>query len=322
MEQKLEQRAVTLAQNISAEFRRWAPHLKSEPTLSLAKNQGSSNHTFRLDAEHESWALRIHRASTPLGVDRTRERRIHSLAARRGLAPEIVHSGPEFLITPWLCTEATAALEGNPELLMGFLRSLHSLDPAESEPGDVLKVASRLVEYRSLLPESSAAATKLEENTSYLERAALQVGRASEEGSAELRLCHNDLNLTNLRIAKKEPVLIDGQNGNRFTRITKDEAVRSELRIIALDWEYASIGHPFHDLAVALLPFAFTSKIQLLSLYLGQAPNGSELERFTSFQLLARALDLCWYQLYGALAELRESVRQFELAIHEWTEYQ
>ncbi|MEO0437150.1 MAG: phosphotransferase [Pseudomonadota bacterium] len=321
MEQKSEQRAVRLAQTISADYLRWAPYLSSEPKLSLAKDQGSSNHTFRLDAEHESWALRIHRALSPLGVDRIRELRTHSFAADYGLAPEIIYSGAEFLLTRWLGEEARGSIEKKPQLLTSFLRRLHSLPIAESETKDALEVSSRLAQFRRLLPECSLAKARLVEHNDCLERATTEVRQTSEQTPARLSLCHNDLNPSNLRIVNESLLHVNEPNGRHAKNSAKDRAAKAGPRVVALDWEYASLGHPFHDLAVALLPFSPKSKAQLLGDYLGHPANRTELAQFTSFLLVARALEVSWYQLYATERELQSSIQQFDDAVHVWVDH-
>jgi thiamine kinase-like enzyme len=174
---------------------------------------GITNHNFRVEVGNETFVLRIGGEDTQLlGIDRSAEHAASRVAAKLGLAPEVVaFLEPEgYLVTRWVEGEvgkADAAQVG------AALRTLHD-GPAIPSRFDSFRVVEV---YHALAEERGVAVPSGYERASELAHRIEQ-----RRGEAPVRPCHNDLLSANF--------IVDGG------------------RLWLVDWEYAGMGDPFFDL--------------------------------------------------------------------------
>lgn len=188
-----------------------AQPLAHKPEVMERLDQGLSNYNWRLQSGEQQFVLRLDRLSPQkLGLSRSAEQRALDQAATAGLAPMRVWSNPELGVLISHYIQAQTPPDPGLEDIAGLLRQIHRLPPIKFR----LKPMDRARRYLNALPSTVSLAVDF-------------VGACQRLGAApesEYRLCHNDL----LRANR----LWDGQ------------------RLLALDWEYAAMGHPLFDLAV------------------------------------------------------------------------
>jgi len=183
---------------------------------------GITNQNFRVDANGESFVLRIGGADTELlGIDRRVEHAAHQAAARIGIAPEVVYFiEPEgYLVTRFLTARpiprAEIGTRENIARVAAALKQIHAL-PA---------LAATFSPFRTIEDYAATAQTygvAMPANFAWLKGRLREMEAAFARESFIPRLCHNDL--------LNENFLDDGN-----------------IRII--DWEYAGMGDVAFDLA-------------------------------------------------------------------------
>ncbi|MEM8940922.1 MAG: phosphotransferase [Pseudomonadota bacterium] len=260
-----------LVRSVCQDYRSWAPHLKEEPGVVMAPFQGLSNLTLRLEADGEAWALRLQQPDPPLGVDRRREQKIQQTAAKQGLAPQIVRSAPDFsyLLTEWIEPEKSIPENYRLECLATFLKRLHRLPPESCSQFRALDLPAHLDRYLRLLPRGAKTHASLD-------KVRLRMGDARALIDRQERysvICHNDLNAGNVLL--------------------------HQGRILALDWEYASLGNPYFDLAVASNQVESERHHDFLAQYLDRNPTRNECNTLKAYQLLSAVLELAWRELHA-----------------------
>ncbi len=89
----------------------------------------------------------------------------------------------------------------------------------------------------------------------------------------------------------------DGRRTITHNDLLPANLLRSEDRLLALDWEYCGLGSPWFDLAVASLGQQLTPKRQaaLLEHYLGESPTAEQCLRLRRYRALARYIELLWH---------------------------
>jgi aminoglycoside phosphotransferase (APT) family kinase protein len=203
--------------------------------LRLARLSGGSvNDSWRVDTSQGRFVLRI---DGPVGrrpgVERARERRIHELAARAGLAP------PALVWADAAGTQVREFLEGRvwqegdllqPEQLQRLgarLAQLHAIGPPEGvapfDPGDCAQQYLRLIDAAAAAdPATNALAVSGASAAAAVVHAA--AARVAAHG-VRPAIVHGDLTHANV---------LDGR------------------QLWLLDWEYAQCGDPVYDVACVL----------------------------------------------------------------------
>jgi thiamine kinase len=259
----------------------WAPAETQAPRVVSVLGGGLSNVTLLLAGAERRWVLRVPLAPPGPGVHRGREFALHDHAARAGLAPPILYfeEPTGTMITPWL--EADVKPQSI-DAIARLLRGIHGLEaPAVADDaapeGEVLNSAVRLQRWRGLLGDRDPLESLSRAATNALKHARQRV----RAGLFTPRICHNDL-LT----------------ANRLT------VANGQLK--AIDWEYASLGDPFFDLAAVASELAPMQRGTLLATYLARPPTAAETQRFGDQQLLYLAIAACWHAAAGADEKLRQ----------------
>ena len=175
---------------------------------------GITNRNFRVDVGGESFVLRVGGKDTELlGIDRRAEHGASVVAARLGVAPEVVaFVEPEgYLVTRYVEGDVGRV---EVERAGAILRLVHGGPPI---PGRF--DSFRVVEAYA----ATAVARGLRVPADYDRARELAVEIERRRGKRSLRPCHNDLLTANF--------IDDGE------------------RLWLVDWEYAGMGDPYFDLA-------------------------------------------------------------------------
>ena len=183
---------------------------------------GIANRNFRLRTPGHDLVLKLAgKATDALGASPRSEYAMQALAARAGLAPPVVLADPArgFIVSQHVAGRVPAATEfGDARLLRrvgAWVAALHSLPVP---PGlAVVDFGERAAGYlaRVLASGASTFAAGLARE--------LERRRAALPGPAKLAACHHDLHHRNF--------------------------IADDVRLLAVDWEYAGPGDPAADLA-------------------------------------------------------------------------
>jgi thiamine kinase len=197
-----------------------------EPQRTTLLRGGKLNKTFRVDSSAGSFVVRLNDASgTTLGVNHTREARLHRAAGMGGVAPELLYADEagHFMIARYVPggTWEAADFERTERLrvLGARLRALHAIDPPAVEP---LDLGALVREHCAILGDALPAERKILERVRG--RAEHALARCAKE-SRSPTIVHGDLYHANL---------IEGE------------------RLYLIDWEYATVADPIFDLACVL----------------------------------------------------------------------
>lgn len=237
----------------------------------MIPSQGLSNLTIKLEADGEAWALRLQQPDPPLGVDRRRELKLQQTAADYGLAPRIARCAPDFsfLLTEWIEPEESLTEECRLELLATFLKRLHGLPHEPFLEFRALYLPAHVDSYLRLLAPGAITHACLDKVQPQMADARALIDKEERVWV----ICHNDLNTGNVLLHRGS--------------------------VFALDWEYASLGSPYFDLAVASGQLESKRHHEFLARYLDRDPTRIESDTFKAYQLLAAVLELAWRELHA-----------------------
>jgi thiamine kinase-like enzyme len=212
---------------------------------------GLTNQSFYLEVGGEPFVLRVSGENAcRLGSDREAELAALTMAARAGLAPEVVCVlRPEgHLIRRFVEGKAWEDRDlACPELMrraVATLRQVHQLPPIEAEFSPVREIERRLrtaVELMIPLPDDTAALVR---------HAAGIEQQFWRRPSSDTGLCHNDPFACNF--------------------------VASDRSVVLIDWEYAGMGDVYYDLACLEVDVPPTQRTALLEAYFGHVTAEAE----------------------------------------------
>ena len=181
---------------------------------------GTTNQNWKVETTRGLWVVRKNATGVP-GVDRHFEARILQLIAPFEIAPRLIAVDPDqgYLITEYVDSPAWTAEDcANTGLQKKLLERLEPVHTIELNVPSV-NVRTRVKQYLSLAPKQVVQAYK---DPLY----ALLEQLEAHGFFAQQRLCHYDLNHTNI--------------------VGYDD-------IKILDWEFAGTAHPILDMAVFCL---------------------------------------------------------------------
>jgi aminoglycoside phosphotransferase (APT) family kinase protein len=232
---------------------------------------GRVNRSFLVRTRRGRFVVRLNdnTAADP-GLDRDRELLLHSAAASAGIAPAVVYAAPDrsCLIT---------------EFLDGRLWTPHYF----SRMRDLRSLGQRLRALHAIAPPPVARFDPLSAARRYAETVLRH--DADEAGRISLLLANGAEALARSGWGKRAPGIVHGDlhHGNVLTAD----------RVYFIDWEYAQVGDPLHDLAC------------IMAYYPRAAPHGSLLleasgldEQGTTPQMLAELTNVftlvnyLWYR--------------------------
>ncbi|WP_288132706.1 choline/ethanolamine kinase family protein [Microbulbifer sp.] len=243
------------------------------PTLIRPLTKGLTNRSFLLLCGSRELVLRV---NSPIGaeldLDRRAEEQALRLATEAGLSAPLVYCDPEYryLVTEYL-GERRWHLSNRASIaqLATLLRDIHTLPTIDAR----LDINAKVSSYW----QSMAPATAFTDTLGAAEQQVQQhIDSALALASGDV-LTHNDLLTDNLIVAPGG-------------------------RLLAIDWEYAGMGDPFHDLAVVTegLSFTPTQQQSLLLEYLQRAPSKRDVQRLHHWQVIYRYLCVLWYGVQAA----------------------
>jgi thiamine kinase len=253
-------------EQVLSQWRAWQQPPLSQPQVQQRLGDGQSNFSVKVgDGEH-SWVVRLDGFEPGLlGLSRSAELRAHRLAAQKLLAPEPVYNNPELgALVCVYCPPDSQTLAGTQELQE--LGKL--LREIQQLPAIKLRLqpARRVQHYLRHLPQQrlSEEFTAACTRAQHYERSAL--------------MCHNDL----LR-------------ANR---------VRSQGKLLALDWEYAACGDPWFEIAVIAEGDQLgESELEILiTTWLQRAATEEEHQRLRDQRCIYREMARLWLLAYKTLA--------------------
>ncbi len=280
-----------MVEDICGNYPQWAPDETTAPEVISLLGGGSRNASIRLRGRGAEWVLRIAPSTTPPGVCREREYHVHQAAAQAGIAPEIVYAEHRrgILVTKYLPSESgesspgllpSAKAEKDPgqaiQSLAGLLRRIHSL-PVPIEITTPITHLQRAVNY---LPDDHDLPVSPDAIYRELAKALAEAG----SGPWASTLCHNDLLSANR-------IEISGQ-------------------LFAIDWEYASGGDPFFDLAVCASELEPQHVDTLLGHYLQRRPSAEEQQRFSILRQTYAFIAASWHAAFDPQCTAAEAARE------------
>jgi thiamine kinase-like enzyme len=258
---------------------------------------GITNHNFRVTLGGEDYVVRLHGRDTDLlGIDRASELIACGLAAELGIAPELVASFDDCLVTRFVACDPVVPHEvaAHVAQIARALRSFHD-SPARLRARfwvpELLEDYSEQVRVRGVrLPAD------------YGRAAAVASRIADALPLRDPRPCHNDLLSTNIIRAhatgERSGTDADGNAGA--------PANGGGERMLLVDWEYAGMGHRYFDLGNLSVnnDFDETADEQLLRGYHGRPPTDAERGALALMRILSDAREAAWGVVQEEISEL------------------
>jgi thiamine kinase-like enzyme len=259
---------------------------------------GITNHNFRVTLGGEDYVVRLHGRDTDLlGIDREAELIACGLAAELGIAPELVDSFDDCLVTRFVACDPVVPHEvaAHVAQIARALRSFHDSAarlPARFWVPELLEDYSEQVRVRGMRLPSDYG------------RAAAVASRIAEAlPLQDPRPCHNDLLSTNIIRAhaagERSGTDADGNAGEPANG-SGDE------RMLIVDWEYAGMGHRYFDLGNLSVnnDFDETADEQLLRGYHGRPATDAERAALALMRILSDAREAAWGVVQAEISEL------------------
>jgi thiamine kinase-like enzyme len=241
--------------------------------------EGRTNRNFKVDANGESFFLRLSdEETTLLGIDRNAEQESMRAAAEAGVGPEVVAYLPELgcLVTRWLDAEPLKPgdLERDEILAptMAAIAAIHAGPGLEwsFDPFRIVEDYRRVAEERGVtVPDQYEAAHAM----------ASRIEAAFARDPMPAKPCHNDLLEANF-------LLRDG-------------------RVWIVDHEYAGMGDPFFDLGNLSINNALSEDAQerVLARYFG-APTDANRSRLKLMRIMSDFREAMWGVVQQGLSTL------------------
>ena len=250
---------------------------------------GRVNRSFLVRTRLGRFVLRLNdnTASDP-GLDRHREIALHTAAAEAGIAPAVVYAAPDnsCLITEYLdgrlWTPHYFSRMRDLRSLGQRLRTLHAIAPPSITRFDPMATARHYAD------------DILRQNADEASRISLLLANGAES------LARSGQNLRSPSVAHG-----DLHHGNVLTAD----------RVYFIDWEYAQVADPLHDLAciMAYYPRAVAHGELLLEAS-GLAETGTTVRMLTEYTSVFTLLNYLWYRARRATRSVPATDLQLESA--------
>ncbi len=239
---------------------------------------GITNQNFRVESEAGALVARACRELPLLGIDRRSEAAAQSVAARLGLAPELIHHEQGLLVSRHLAGRTLGAADlqdlGLIAQVGAALRRLH--DARDAVTGHLVYFCP-FQTIRTYAQSAAELGARLPAGIDELLEDARSLARRI--GPFSPALCHNDLLPANL--------------------------IWSDGRIWLIDWEYAGMGHPLFDLAnvAANANLTEAQELALLQSYRGTI-DPRDLEEIRAFKIASSLREALWAVIQSVISEL------------------
>jgi thiamine kinase-like enzyme len=231
--------------------------------VGTAFTSGTLNDIYPISSGGKQFVLRVQGRNAANFTDWTNEVNLHRQAGLLGFAPQILltDSRSRATLMP-ACAQTLQKHELTDNLLEQLAQTLRRL---HSSPCDNTRTS-----YRAAITKLAALAGISIESDPALMPLYAQADQWDQY--ADFCWCHQDLNPGNI--------------------------LRSDDRIVFIDWEYSSLGHPLFDLASVSLKYALDDQRldSLVHQYQRDSFTASEVRDAEQF---IRRLDLLWYRAAG-----------------------
>ncbi|WP_444957990.1 phosphotransferase [Microbulbifer sp. ZKSA002] len=246
----------------------WHHWSKARPRVVRALAGGLTNNAFLVESADQLMVLRINSSiSDQLNLDRATEQQALQAATYSDSCAPLVYGDPHYRYL------VTRYIEGTPwdknvahslEKLADLLRRIHGSPAIDAQ----LNIGEKISSYRQFIDKRASyfhLLDTLQEKLPQLIDAAYRMGD-------EFCLCHNDLTVGNLIWAPSN-------------------------KLYAIDWEYASMGDKFYDLAVLVEEHNLNQREQnsLLECYLNRTVSPEDNQRLGLWQLIYGYLCILWH---------------------------
>ena len=225
-----------LIQQALDEWRRWscADALTERPVLGTVIGEGSANRIYSL-RNQDRYVLRVRHATHDLSINKPhQEVAIWQHAAQQGLAPKVVYdTGAGSVVV----TERLTFGEVTTGAHTSLLNDIHKL--CYRMP--ILSLNTVAVRYWSVIQQQGIAHLAIDPRADKIK------GELDRLDSDITCVCHNDLSTANIG-------QLNGVN-------------------MAIDWEYAALGNPHFDAAIASEGLEWHRRISFAESALGQSFN-------------------------------------------------
>jgi len=242
----------------------------------ITRLKALTNRVYKVVTASGSFCLRIPGEGTAVFIDRRAEEANARAAAEAGIAPAVLHFGPDGVMATRFIDGATLSPErfrDNPGPLQRTaqaLRRLHDDVPSFSRDFHVFEIMQG---YAKLLKKSGVVPRS--DHLDLVDRA--QAARcALEENPVPWRPCHCDPTGANL--------------------------IDTRARIWIVDWEYSAMNDPMWDLAYLSVEAEFDAVFdeRLLCEYFARPPRATETARMLIHKALSELLSALWALLQHA----------------------
>jgi thiamine kinase-like enzyme len=226
---------------------------------------GITNRNYRLTLGDQDCVLRLPGQDTQLlGIDRVSERLAAQRAADLGIGPQLLYADEDCIVTAFVAGRPVDPdqLRGDPTEVARALRGFHDSGlelPTRFWVPDLLRAYASLVTARgAVLPPAYERAQQLVD---------LIAARLPPSDPVP---CHNDLLAGNL--------------------------IRTDTRVLLVDWEYAGLGHRYFDLGNLAVnnDFDEAAERELLEAYFGEPAALCRLAALRLFRLVSDAREAAW----------------------------
>jgi thiamine kinase-like enzyme len=263
---------------------------------------GITNHNFRVTLGGEDYVVRLHGRDTDLlGIDRDAELIACNLAAELGIAPELVASFDDCLVTRFVACDPVVPHEvaAHAAQIARALRAFHDSParlPARFWVPELLEDYSEQVRVRGVRLPSDYG------------RAAVVASRIADAlPLRDPRPCHNDLLSTNIIRARATGAGASATGSSANEGGSAGEAAQDgSERMLIVDWEYAGMGHRCFDLGNLSVnnDFDEAADERLLRAYYDRAPTDAERAALALMRILSDAREAAWGVVQAEISEL------------------
>lgn len=266
---------------LKAALSSWPAWAETVPNFLHPLSKGLTNSSYLIEVGGAYLVLRINSSqSDMIGLDRAAEVKLLNAASNSDFVPKLVYADPDlsFLLTEFIKGDQWALEQSNSNdglvQLSNLLKRIHRLKPM----GDILSIEDKVKRYwhYSKLPEDLTA--KLQKLQPEIDFHLAEVN----DNFLEPCLCHNDL--------------------------VPENIIYNNKMMYVLDWEYASMGDPFFDLAIVVEEHKLDQQsiVQLMTGYLGEAVSSRQLKHLYHCRVLYCYLTILWYGVKYSESTLNE----------------
>jgi thiamine kinase len=212
--------------DIMEEWTLWSINIAKRPIIEHELTQGLTNKSYLLNTGQERWVLRINNHNDEaLGLDRDEELYFHTAAARQGIAPDVVYADPSnnYLVVEFIEGGHWQASPNSQQRKQDIHAIVEALHDVHHFPIDMLSIdyLARAEHYWNKMDYGNSEFTQiLEPLYPQLRSFFVQYQDAIKRRTP----CHHDTVIENIFVRPEGIQLID--------------------------WEYATLGDPWFDIAV------------------------------------------------------------------------